>query len=166
MSDAVDQIVADWGRVRPELDVWPTHVIGRIKRMGRRLEHEMKEFFARHGLEYWEFDVLSTLRRSGGPDGLTAGDLIKATMVTSGAITNRIDRMAAKDLVRRVPDAKDRRTIRVQLTDHGRAVIDELMPQHVDNETRLLAGMSRADLDQLGALLRRLSESLDDTTLG
>ena len=165
MNDAVDQIVADWGQVRPDLDVWPTHVIGRIKRMGRRLEREMKEFFARHDLEYWEFDVLSTLRRSGGPDGLTAGDLIKATMVTSGAITNRIDRMAAKDLVRRTPDAKDRRTIRVQLTEHGRKVIDELMPLHVDNETRLLAGMGRADLDQLGDLLRRLAESLDDTSL-
>ncbi|MFF0499410.1 MarR family winged helix-turn-helix transcriptional regulator [Nocardia aobensis] len=166
MSDAVDRIVADWGRVRPDLDVWPTHVIGRLKRMGRRLEREMKEFFARYGLEYWEFDVLSTLRRSGGPDGLTAGDLIKATMVTSGAITNRIDRMAAKDLVRRVPDARDRRTIRVQLTDHGRDVIDEVMPLHVDNEIRLLSGMNRTELDQLADLLRRLSESLDDTSLG
>ncbi|WP_036497010.1 MarR family winged helix-turn-helix transcriptional regulator [Nocardia aobensis] len=166
MSDAVDRIVADWGRARPDLDVWPTHVIGRLKRMGRRLEREMKEFFARYGLEYWEFDVLSTLRRSGGPDGLTAGDLIKATMVTSGAITNRIDRMAAKDLVRRVPDARDRRTIRVQLTDHGLDVIDEVMPLHVDNEIRLLSGMSRTELDQLADLLRRLSESLDDTSLG
>lgn len=165
MTDAVDRIVADWGRVRPELDVWPTHVIGRLKRMGRRLDREMKEFFARHGLEYGEFDVLTTLRRSGGPVGLTAGDLIKATMVTSGAITNRIDRMAAKDLVRRTPDATDRRTIRVQLTDHGREVVDEIMPLHVDNEIRLLAGMSRAELDQLGDLLRRLAESLDDTSL-
>lgn len=165
MSDAVDRVVADWGKVRPDLDVWPTHIIGRIKRMGRRLELEMKDFFARHGLEHWEFDVLSTLRRSGGPDGLTAGDLIKATMVTSGAITNRIDRMAAKDLVRRAPDAKDRRTIRIQLTDHGQEVVDELMPLHVDNEIRLLAGMDRAELDQLGDLLRRLAESLNDTSL-
>ncbi len=165
MSDAVDQVVAAWGKVDPDLDVWPTHVIGRLKRLARLLEREMKEFFAPHGLEYWEFDVLSTLRRSGGPHGLTAGALIKATMVTSGAITNRIDRMAAKGLVQREADPADRRTIRIQLTDRGRALIDEIMPLHVANQARVLSGMNRPDLDQLIVLLRELSESLGDTEL-
>ncbi|MBF6173485.1 MarR family winged helix-turn-helix transcriptional regulator [Nocardia blacklockiae] len=165
MSDAVDDVVAAWNRARPELDVWPTHVIGRIKRLGRLVEREMKEFFASHGLEYWEFDVLATLRRSGGPAGLTAGALIKTTMVTSGAITNRIDRLAAKGLVRRAADPADRRTVRIQLTDAGLDLIDKLMPLHVDNEIRLLGGVDRAELDRLAALLRTLSESLGDTSL-
>nr|WP_221333171.1 MarR family transcriptional regulator [Nocardia transvalensis] len=147
------------------MDVWPTHVVGRLKRLGHLFEREMKDFFANYGLEYWEFDVLSTLRRSGGPDGLTAGGLIKTTMVTSGAITNRIDRMEAKGLVRRTPDPKDRRTVRIQLTDEGLDTIDRLMPLHVDNEIRLLGGVDRAELDQLAGLLRVLSESLGDTTL-
>ncbi|RDI61688.1 MarR family winged helix-turn-helix transcriptional regulator [Nocardia pseudobrasiliensis] len=165
MSDAVDQVVAAWAKVDPDLDVWPTHVIGRLKRLARLLERQMKEFFAPHGLEYWEFDVLSTLRRSGGPHGLTAGALIKATMVTSGAITNRIDRMAAKGLVQREADPADRRTIRIRLTDRGRALIDEIMPLHVANQARVLGGMNRPDLDQLIVLLRELSESLGDTEL-
>ncbi|MCM6776863.1 MarR family transcriptional regulator [Nocardia sp. CDC159] len=165
MSDAVDQVVAAWSKVAPDLDVWPTHVVGRIKRLGRLLDREMKDFFAPHGLEYWEFDVLSTLRRSGGPDGLTAGALIKATMVTSGAITNRIDRMAAKGLVRRTSDPSDRRTVRIQLTDAGRELIDELMPLHVANQIRILGGLDRPDLDRLIVLLRALLESLGDTDL-
>ncbi|MBF6065091.1 MarR family transcriptional regulator [Nocardia terpenica] len=165
MSDAVDQIVAAWGEVRPELDVWPTHVIGRVKRLARVLDRELKTFFARYGLEYWEVDVLTTLRRSGGADGLTAGALIKNTMVTSGAITNRIDRMQSRGLVRRTADPHDHRTVRIQLTDEGRALIDEIMPLHVDNEVRLLQGLSREESDQLGDLLRKLSESLGDTAL-
>ncbi|GAB2699152.1 MarR family winged helix-turn-helix transcriptional regulator [Nocardia thraciensis] len=165
MADAVDEVIAAWGRVQPDLDVWPTQVIGRLKRLGRLIDREMKEFFAQFGLEYWEFDVLSTLRRSGGPDGLTAGALIKTTMVTSGAITNRIDRMEAKGLVRRAADPKDRRTVRIQLSDKGRELIDKLMPLHADNQYRILGGMEREDLDHLVVLLRGLSESLGDTSL-
>ncbi|QIS17059.1 MarR family winged helix-turn-helix transcriptional regulator [Nocardia terpenica] len=165
MSDAVDEIVAAWGRVRPDLDPWPVHVIGRIKRLSRLLERGQREFYGPHGLESWEFDVLTTLRRSGGPDGLTAGALIKNTMVTSGAITNRIDRMEAKGLVRRTADPRDRRTVRIQLSDEGRALIDTLMPLHVDNQIRILGGMPREELDQLADLLRGLSESLGDTAL-
>lgn len=165
MSDAVDEVVAAWGRVRPDLDVWPTHIVGRLKRVSRVVEREMKEFFARYDLEDWEFDVLTTLRRSGGTAGLTAGALIKATMVTSGAITNRIDRMAAKGLVLRAADPKDRRTVRIRLTDEGGELIDRLMPLHVDNQIRILSGMDRENLDHLGTLLRELAESLGDTSL-
>ncbi|WP_280258529.1 MarR family winged helix-turn-helix transcriptional regulator [Nocardia wallacei] len=136
-----------------------------LKRLSRVVEREIKEFFARYDLEEWEFDVLTTLRRSGGDAGLTAGALIKATMVTSGAITNRIDRMAAKGLVVRAADPKDRRTVRIRLTDEGRELIDRLMPLHVDNQIRVLGGMNREKLDQLGTLLRELAESLGDTSL-
>ncbi|WP_280373852.1 MarR family winged helix-turn-helix transcriptional regulator [Nocardia wallacei] len=86
-------------------------------------------------------------------------------MVTSGAITNRIDRMAAKGLVVRAADPKDRRTVRIRLTDEGRELIDRLMPLHVDNQIRVLGGMNREKLDQLGTLLRELAESLGDTSL-
>ncbi|MBF6328599.1 MarR family winged helix-turn-helix transcriptional regulator [Nocardia transvalensis] len=165
MSDAVDQAIADWGKVRPDLDVWPMHVTGRIKRLGPLLDREMKKVFSQFGLEYWEFDVLTTLRRSGGPDGLTAGGLIKATMVTSGAITNRIDRLEAKGLVRRTQDPKDRRTVRIQLTEAGRALVDEIMPVHVDNQVRFLGGLERKELAQLSDLLRALAECLGDTSL-
>ncbi|MFC4123755.1 MarR family winged helix-turn-helix transcriptional regulator [Nocardia rhizosphaerae] len=165
MGDAVDQIIAAWGEVRPDVDVAPMAVVGRITRLSRVLERDLTEFFKGHGMEFWEFDVLATLRRSGGPEGLTAGALNRAAMVTSGAITNRIDRLAAKDLVVRVPDAVDRRSVRVQLTDKGRALVDEVLPLHMANERRLLGELSAGDSAALANLLRALAESLGDTSL-
>lgn len=166
MGDAVDLITAAWRRERPDVDVSPMEVIGRLTRLSRLVEREQREFFGAHGLERWEFDVLATLRRSGGETGLTAGDLNRAAMVTSGAITNRIDRLAARDLVQRTPDPDDRRSIRVQLTPTGRALVDDLLSGHMANEERILAALSPADREQLVALLRTLSESLGDTSLG
>ncbi|MFC9965490.1 MarR family winged helix-turn-helix transcriptional regulator [Nocardia ignorata] len=165
MSDAVDSIVEHWNRERPDVDVSPMAVIGRITRLGRLFDQELRTFFAQHDLERWEFDVLATLRRSGGTKGLTAGALNRAAMVTSGAITNRIDRLAAKDLVRRVPCADDRRSIFVQLTDKGTELVDRLLPLHVANEERLLAGLSPEDRDNLTDLLRTLSIALGDTSI-
>lgn len=166
MRDAVDLITEHWNIERPDVDVSPMAVIGRITRLSRVLEQELKRFFAGHDLEFWEFDVLATLRRSGGDTGLTAGALNRAAMVTSGAITNRIDRLAAKNLVRRAPSPDDRRSVFVQLTDEGRALVDRLLPLHVANEERLLAALGTADRDQLADLLRTLAVSLEDTTLG
>ncbi|MGK5557042.1 MarR family winged helix-turn-helix transcriptional regulator [Actinomadura kijaniata] len=165
MSDAVDQILAQWRRERPDIDVWPMGVVGRVTRLARLLDRELKDFFAGHGLERWEFDVLATLRRSGPPYELTAGALNRAAMVTSGAITNRIDRLAARGLVERVPDEEDRRSVRVRLTDQGRATVDQILEPHVANETRLLAALAPQERDQLIGLLRVLLESLDDTTI-
>lgn len=165
MSDAVDQILAQWRRERPDVDVWPMGVVGRITRLSRLLDRELKEFFAGHGLERWEFDVLATLRRSGPPYELTAGALNRAAMVTSGAITNRIDRLAARGLVERVPDEEDRRSVRVRLTDQGRTTVDEIVGSHVANEMRLLAGLDPQERERLAGLLRGLLESLGDTSL-
>src|SRR3954471_19350572 len=95
-TDAVDAIVAAWNHERPDLDARPMGVVGRINRLSRVLDKELKDFFAGHGLEFWEFDVLATLRRSGAPYELSAGALLKFAMVTSGAITNRVDRLEAK----------------------------------------------------------------------
>src|SRR4051812_42019997 len=101
MADAVDALLAQWEHERPDVAVWPMGIMGRISRLSRLLDQELKEFFAAHRLERWEFDMLATLRRSGPPYALTAGALNRAAMMTTGAITNRIDRMAAKGLVER-----------------------------------------------------------------
>jgi DNA-binding MarR family transcriptional regulator len=166
MADAVDAIIAMWARERPELDAGPMGVVGRISRLSRLLDKELKDFFAGHGLEFWEFDVLATLRRSGAPFELSAGTLLKSAMVTSGAITNRVDRMAAKGLVQRLPDPGDRRGVRIRLTPDGLALIDKLMPLHVANERRLLAALGAEDSEALAGLLRILATGLGDTSLG
>ena len=165
MSDAVDRILEQWSRERPDVDASPMGIVGRFSRLSRLLDRELKDFFAEHGLEHWEFDVLATLRRSGPPYELTAGALNRAAMVTSGAITNRIDRMAAKGLVERMPDEVDRRSIRVRLTERGWTTIEELVGPHVENEARLLAGLDAKDRDRLAGLLRDLLESLGDTSI-
>lgn len=165
MSDAVDALTAQWRRERPDVDVWPMEVVGRVSRLSRLLERGLRDLFAEHGLESFEFDVLATLRRSGAPYELTAGALLKAAMVTSGAITNRIDKLEAKGLVQRVRDSGDRRTVRIRLTERGLKLIDELLAAHVANEARLLSGLAPADRDHLVVLLRGLLESLGDTAL-
>ncbi|MBT2212589.1 MarR family winged helix-turn-helix transcriptional regulator [Actinomadura sp. NEAU-AAG7] len=165
MSDAVDAVMDAWRRERPDVDVWPVGVVGRVQRLARLLEAELQGFFRRYGLDISEADVLTTLRRSGEPYDLTPGQLVKASMVTSGAITKRIDRMVAKDLVERVPDAVDRRTVRIRLTPHGRQTIDDLFALHIANETRLLQALDRDQADGLADALRILLRSLGDTSL-
>ncbi|WP_278260794.1 MarR family transcriptional regulator [Nocardia sp. AG03] len=165
MRDAVDLFTAQWKAERPDVDVSPMAVIGRITRLSRILDQELKRFFAGHGLEFWEFDVLATLRRSGGDKGLTAGALNRAAMVTSGAITNRLDRLEAKNLVRRTPCAEDRRAVYVQLTPEGRTLVDRLLPLHMANEQRLLASLAPDERAHLAALLRTLSLGLDDAAV-
>ncbi|GAA5095971.1 MarR family winged helix-turn-helix transcriptional regulator [Nocardia iowensis] len=162
MADAVDLFTQHWNRERPEVDVSPMAVLGRIQRLSRLIEQDLKRFFSEFGMEFWEFDVLATLRRSGGDEGLTAGALIKVAMVTSGAITNRIDRLVTKDWVERVPCPEDRRVIRVRLTPAGRKMIDDLLPKHMENEQRLLAALDLESRQQLAGLLRTLAESLGD----
>ncbi|MGW4118369.1 MarR family winged helix-turn-helix transcriptional regulator [Nocardia sp. NPDC004711] len=165
MPDAVDQITAAWRQQRPDVDTSPMEIFGRLARLGRIVDRELSDFFRTHGLERWEFDVLATLRRSGNESGLSAGALNKAAMITSGAITNRIDRLTAKGWVERVPDPKDRRAIQVHLTDSGRALIDRILPLHMENEQRLLADLSPADRETLIPLLRKFAESLGDLSL-
>lgn len=165
MSDAVDMLLAQWKRERPDIDPSPMGVIGRVSRLSLLFGGELKAFFQEHGLERWEFDVLATLRRSGAPYELSAGELLKAAMVTSGAITNRIDRLEAKDLVERVRASGDRRSVRIRLTPQGLELVDRLVGAHVDNEERLLAALGPVERDQLAGLLRTLLESLGDTSL-
>ena len=117
--DEVDDLVAAWRAERPDLDVEPLQVLSRVSRLARHLDLARRAAFATHDLETWEFDVLSALRRTGPPYQLTPGALLRATLVTSGTMTNRVDRLAAAGLVRREPDPMDRRGVLVTLTPAG-----------------------------------------------
>jgi DNA-binding MarR family transcriptional regulator len=160
-TDAVDRITAQWRRERPDLDSTPMEVIGRISRVSALVQRELERVFAQHGLAGGDFDVLATLRRSGAPDRLTPGELSRSTMVTTGGMTKRLDRLESLGLIRRESDPRDRRGKRIALTDDGRALIDRAVEAHLQNEERLLADLSDAKREELAALLRELLIALD-----
>lgn len=167
MSDAVDAIVGQWVKERPDVaqDLWPVELFGRIQRLARVIDKSAKAAAAAHGVEHGEFDVLTTLQRSGPPYTLTAGAFLKASMVTSGAITNRIDRMEAKGLVERVRDGDDRRTIKIRLTEHGHEVTRAAFADHLASYAELLAGVDRDVVDRTAEGLRHVLEALGDTAI-
>jgi DNA-binding MarR family transcriptional regulator len=161
LSDEVDELVAAWRVQRPDLDVEPLQVLSRVSRLARHLDIARRGAFAGHDLEAWEFDVLSALRRAGPPFQLTPGALLRATLVTSGTMTNRIDRLAEAGLVRREPDLRDRRGVLVTLTDRGRTVVDAALTDLLDREQALLAGLGEDQRQQLADLLRTLLAPFD-----
>ncbi|WP_298322207.1 MarR family transcriptional regulator [Haloactinopolyspora sp.] len=163
MTDSVDVYLQQWRTQRPDIDPSPMGIIGRISRAQLFLGRELQKNFAAHGLQSYEFDILATLRRSGPPFRLTAGDLVKTSMVTSGAITHRIDRLAAKELVTRETDPANRRSVLITLTDQGRRLVDDVVVHHVDREMQLLSGLDEDEREQLAALLRKLLLGLGDT---
>lgn len=158
-TDAVDRITAQWRRERPDLDSRPMEVIGRITRVSALIQRELERVFAQYGLAGGDFDVLATLRRSVKP--VTPGELSRSTMVTTGGMTKRLDRLEALALVRREPDPRDRRGRLIALTDDGRALIDRAVEAHLQNEERLLTNLPAAKRKQLAALLRELLTELD-----
>jgi DNA-binding MarR family transcriptional regulator len=164
MEDEVDRLVASWRRERPDLDVSPMEVLSRVTRLARHLDRARRQAFAAHDLESWEFDVLAALRRSGPPYRLSPGMLLRETLVTSGTMTNRVDRLAARGLVRREPDPGDRRGVQVQLTDEGRARVDAALSALLTNERALLTGLGGTDRKQLANLLRALVRPFDERT--
>jgi len=159
-TDEVDEIIAAWQRERPDLDVSPLQVLSRVSRLARQLDLGRRSAFREQALEPWEFDVLSALRRSGPPYQLSPGRLLTETLVTSGTMTNRIDRLQSQGLVERAPDANDRRGVVVTLTPAGLARVDEAMAALLEREEQLLAGLTAADRTQLADLLRILAEPL------
>jgi DNA-binding MarR family transcriptional regulator len=161
LSDEVDELVAAWRVQRPDLDVAPLQVLSRVSRLAKHLDIARRGAFAGHGLEAWEFDVLSALRRAGPPFQLTPGALLRATLVTSGTMTNRIDRLAAGGLVRREPDPRDRRGVLVTLSEQGKAVVDAALTDLLDREQALLAGLGEDQRQQLADLLRTLLAPFD-----
>src|SRR4029450_10440235 len=159
--DTVDRITHQWRTVRSDLDVSPLEVIGRVSRLSRLVDRRLAVNFARHGIEAWMYDVLATLRRSGEPYELTAGDLVRQTMVTTGAITNRIDRLEARGFVER-RSTSDRRKVIVRLTDAGFDKVEDVVQSHLDVERELLAALSQPQQRELASLLRRALTSLGD----
>lgn len=159
--DHVDFIVEQWATERPDLDSSPLHVIGRISRIAMQIDEMLRPVFAKYGLGDGDFDVLATLRRSGGECEMTAGELGAQAMVTSGAITKRVDRLIGAGLVERRVSESDARGRQIRLTARGRALMDEAYPEHLNNELRLLAGLTVAERQQLAGLLRKTAESMD-----
>lgn len=163
MADSVEAVLEQWRRECPDLDFSPIGVVGRVMRLSRLWDKQIKDFLAGHGLEPGEFDILSTLRRSGEPYELTAGTFLKASLVTTGAITLRVDRMAAKGLVTRVPDATDRRSVKIRLTPQGLELIERVLPLHLANESRLLDGIDTDQRHHLATTLAAVLEAHGDT---
>jgi DNA-binding MarR family transcriptional regulator len=154
--DEVDRIVQAWRRERPDLDVAPLTILSRVLRLARHLDLARGSAFAEHDLEGWGFDVLSALRREGPPYELSPGQLVAQTMVTSGTMTNRVDRLVTRGLVNRGPDPSDRRGVKVRLTPMGRAVVDAAMADLLDRERALLSHLALSQREQLSELLRQL----------
>ena len=161
-EDEVDRLVEAWRRERPDLDVGPMEVLSRVGRLARHLDRGRRASFAEHGLESWEFDVLAALRRAGTPYEMSPGDLLPRTLVTSGTMTARVDKLAARGLVRRRRDPADRRGVRVRLTDAGRVAVDAALDGLLDHERGLLAALSDADRARLATLLRTLVRPFDE----
>jgi len=158
--DHAATVVEQWRTQRPELDASPLLVIGRIHRIAAALTPELVAVYAQHGLGEGDFDVLATLRRQGPPFALTPGQIGERTMVTSGAVTKRVDRLEARGLVERRPSQGDGRSRTVALTPAGRALIDDAVVDHLANEARLLSGLDPVDRRALADLLGRLATSL------
>jgi DNA-binding MarR family transcriptional regulator len=163
-SDEVDRLVEAWRRERPELDVSPMEVLSRVTRLARHLDRARRSAFAALGLEPWEFDVLAALRRSGPPYELSPGTLLAQTMVTSGTMTARVDKLTARGLVTRRRDEQDRRAVKVALTEDGRAAVDAALDGLLAHERAILANVTKADQASLAALLRDIVVPFDDTS--
>lgn len=155
-GDDVDRIVAAWQRERPDLDVSPLHVLSRISRLAKQHARLRDAAFAAHDLDGWEFDVLAALRRAGDPYELSPGQLVAETLVTSGTMTTRVDRLIARSLVERRPDPRDRRGVLVRLTTAGRDVVDAALSSLLDVEHTVIAALGDADRQVLPDALRRL----------
>lgn len=162
MEDEVDRLLRGWRRVLPDVDVSPLEVLSRVSRLARYLDRQRSVIFARHDLEIWSFDVLSALRRATEPTSLSPGQLMAQTLVTSGTMTNRLDRLEERRLVRRHPDPTDARSFRVQITTKGKKSVDGALADLVDREHAILATLAVEDRELLGQLLRRVVAPFDE----
>lgn len=160
MADHVDRILEQWRTERPDLDTSPLAVIGRVSSAARLIDVQLRRNFARHDLDGASFDVIATLYRSGPPWTLSPGELMRTAMVTSGAITQRLDKLEQRGLVTRSASDADGRSVRVALTARGRELVDEVFPGHLATQERLLAGLDAGQRQVLADALRDLLGSL------
>ncbi|KEY54689.1 transcriptional regulator [Agrobacterium tumefaciens] len=160
--DHVDHILAQWRKERPDLDVGPMGLLGRLHRLSTYLGREVEAVLLKHGLSSSAFDVLATLRRAGSPYQLSPGDLLAMTMVSSGTMTNRIDQLEKAGLVERIHNPQDRRSVLISLTERGFAIVEEAVGAHVDNQHRLVAHLSEEERDTLDGLLKRFLQDFEE----
>ncbi|MFK7801742.1 MAG: MarR family winged helix-turn-helix transcriptional regulator [Anaerolineae bacterium] len=161
-QDRVDFILAQWAKERPELDTSAIGVIGRISRSSRYIDQHLTKNFAKFGLNQGEFDVLATLRRYGSSYLMTPSELLNALMLSSGAMTNRLDRLEQSGYIERKAHPEDRRGVLVVLTEEGTKKIDEVVIAHTEFEKELLASLTTAEQKQLASLTRKLLLSFGD----
>lgn len=162
--DHVEHIIEQWRRERPDIDASPMAVIARISRLSRILEQQIEEGYMAFGLNQAQFGVLAALRRAGPPYRLSPTSLYNSLLISSGAMTNRLERLTSAGYVRRVPDSSDGRSVLVELTPAGRRLIDRVVSRHYENERRLLASLPAEDQSILAGLLRKLLLGFDDTS--
>jgi DNA-binding MarR family transcriptional regulator len=162
VRDEVDRLVEAWQRERPDLDVAPLAVLSRVTRLAKHLDRARKRAFAAHGLDAAEFDVLAALRRAGEPYELTPGQLMEQTLVSSGTMTHRVDKLQARGLVRRRPDPADGRVVRVRLVARGRDQVDAALNDLLAGERELLAALTERQRGTLAALLRTVVAPFDE----
>lgn len=159
--DRVDHLIEQWAHERPELDMSPMGIIARMSRLSRFLERAVGEVLASHGLNESQFGVLAALRRAGRPHTLSPTQLYSSLLISSGAMTNRLERLTALGYVKRVPEPSDRRSLLVALTPKGLEVVDRAVEAHADNERRLLASLDRNEKRELAGLLRKMLLSFE-----
>ncbi|WP_084622583.1 MarR family winged helix-turn-helix transcriptional regulator [Demequina oxidasica] len=160
--DAVDGYLAQWATERPDLDVSPMAIIGRVSRLAALLQVRLDAVFAEYDLQAWEFDVMATLVRAGSPHELSPGSLDRSMMITSGTTTHRITKLEQRGFVTRRRDEDDKRVVHVMLTDAGRMVFDAAQVAHLENERRILEPLSEQHRAMLVNSLRALSGALGD----
>jgi DNA-binding MarR family transcriptional regulator len=154
--DIIDELQEDWSEQRPDLDSEAIGVVLRIQALDKILGDQVAERLRQFGLQWWQYDVLSTLRRQGKPYRMAATELAEASMLTSGAMTNRIDRLQQEGLVRRLPDPRDRRRVLVELTDKGHERVEKATKARFDVASSALARLDGKRRRQLSNLLRLL----------
>lgn len=162
MNDGIDEILEQWARERPDLDVSPMAVLGRLARVARLCDVRLSQTFSIHNLDAASFDVLATLRRAGRPYRLTPTELQRSAMVTSSAIAQRLNRLETRGFIVRKSSDADGRVTDVVLTQQGLRLIEKALPAHVANEHHLLAGLSEDQKQQLASLLVQLFDSVQD----
>lgn len=160
-KDQIDNIVEQWIKERPDLEAGAGAIIDRISRIYRLVDQRFQNIFAGHNLNRGEFEVLAALRRAGLPFTLTPTDLFQALMLSSGAMTNRIDQLEKAGLVIRKPDPADRRGVLVTLTEQGRQLIDEVLKVYFDSHTEMIKTFTPEEQETLSGLLRKFIHTLE-----
>lgn len=161
-QDAVDNVLKQWERERPDLDVSAMGVMGRLTRANGLARADLQRFMTQFGLEPWEFDVIATLRRARAEGPLSAGQLAGMTMVGSAAMTHRVDRLVARGLVHRETNPNNRRQLLISLTPQGEALADDVVGHHVENQHKMLSALSASEVQTFSNLLRKFLLSHGD----